>query len=119
MSDLNARDGKLLESGQLIDIIQSLQSEGSFVFLRGRLYREVQVKHPRNARFSLKNEQGLFFIKMYQTDLIELAQSFEAGIELSVVGEMHSFVSRRCKNHHVFIKAVAIIPFQTKDVLCH
>lgn len=80
------------------------------MFVTGTLYREAQVKHPRCARFSVKNDQGLFFVKVYQAALVNLARSFEAGTELVVVGEMHSFVSRRCKNHHVFIKAVAIFP---------
>jgi hypothetical protein len=110
MSDVSERGGELPEPGQLIDMVQSLQSGGSFVFLQGRLYREVEVKHPRNARFSLKNEQGLFFVKVYQATLVELARSLEPGTELGVVGEMHSFVNRRCRNHHVFIRAAALFP---------
>lgn len=83
---------------------------GSFVMVTGKLYREVQVIHPRCARFSLKNEQGLFFVKVYQAALVNLAKSFDPGTELGVIGQMHSFVSRRCQNHHVFIKAVALFP---------
>jgi hypothetical protein len=83
---------------------------GSLVLVSGRLYREVQVKHPRNARFTLQNEHGLFFVKVYQAALVDEAQAFAPGAELVVLGEMHSFVSRRCKNHHVFIQAVAIFP---------
>ena len=94
----------------LIDGAELLQSGGSVVVLTGTLYREAQVKHPRCARFSLKNDQGLFFVKVYQAALVNLVRSFEAGTELIVVGEIHSFVSRRCKNHHVFIKAVALFP---------
>lgn len=82
----------------------------SFVMVAGKLYREVQVIHPRCARFSLKNDKGLFFIKVYQAALVNLAKSFDPGINLSVIGEMHSFVSRRCQNHHVFIKAVGLFP---------
>ena len=83
---------------------------GSVALVTGRLYREVQVKHPRNARFTLQNERGLFFVKVHQATLVKVAQSFEPGAELVVLGEMYSFVSRRCKNHHVFIKAVALFP---------
>ncbi len=83
---------------------------GSLVLVAGQLYREVQVKHPRNARFTLQNERGLFFVKVYQAALITMAQGFEPGAELVVLGEMHSFVSRRCKNHHVFIQAATIFP---------
>ena len=43
---------------------------GSLVLVTGRLYREVQVKHPRNARFTLQNERGLFFVKVYQATLV-------------------------------------------------
>ena len=89
---------------------------GSLVMLTGVLYREVDVKHPRCARFSLKNEKGLFFVKVYEASLVELAKSFEPGTELGVVGEMHSFVNRRCHNHHVFIKAVALFPLNEVSV---
>jgi hypothetical protein len=94
----------------LIDGADLLHSGGSVVFLTGALYREAQVKHPRCARFSVKNDRGLFFVKVYQADLVNLAKSLEQGAKLVVIGEMHSFVSRRCKNHHVFIKAVALFP---------
>jgi hypothetical protein len=83
---------------------------GSVALVTRRLYREVQVKHPRNARFTLQNERGLFFVKVYQAALVTVAQTFEPGTELVVLGEMHSFVSRRCRNHHVFIKAQEIFP---------
>ena len=99
-----------------IDAAELLHSGRSVMFLTGKLYREVQVKHPRLARFSLKNDKGLFFVKVYQATLVNLAKSFEAGTELIVVGEMHSFVSRRCKNHHVFIKAAAIFPLSELSV---
>ena len=83
---------------------------GSVALVTGRLYREVQVKHPRNARFTLQNERGLFFVKVYQATLVKAAQGLEPGTELVVLGEMYSFVSRRCQNHHVFIKAQEIFP---------
>ncbi len=89
---------------------------GSVVLVTGRLYREVQVKHPRNARFSLQNERGLFFVKVHQASLVTVAQSFEPGVELVVLGEMHSFVSRRCRNHHVFIKAQEIFSLKETSV---
>lgn len=97
--ELNAIDAAALHS-----------SAGSVVLLTGQLYRKVDVKHPRLARFSLKNKKGLFFVKVYKASLVELAKGFEAGTELGVVGEIHSFVNRRCHNHHVFIKATAMFP---------
>ena len=81
-----------------------------------RFYREVQVKHSRNARFTLQNERGLFFVKVYQAALVTVAQDFEAGTELAVLGEMHSFVNRRCRNHHVFIKAQEIFSLKETSV---
>jgi len=106
-------DENSLESSQLNQVIEAgdlLHSNGSVVLVTGRLYREVQVKHPRNARFTLQNERGLFFVKVHQADLVTLAQDFEPGAELAVLGEVHSFVNRRCRNHHVFIKAQEIFP---------
>ena len=108
--------GACLVELNLIDGADLLHSGGSIVFLTGVPYREAQVKHPRCARFSLKNDEGLFFVKVYQVTLVNLIKSFEAGTELVVVGEMHSFVSRRCKNHHVFIKAAAIFPLSELSV---
>ena len=89
---------------------------GSVGLVVGRLYNEVQIKHPRNARFSLQNERGLFFVKIYQAALVTLAQGFEPGTKLAVLGELHSFVNRRCKNHHVFIKAQKIFPLTETPV---
>jgi hypothetical protein len=89
---------------------------GSVTLVTGQLYREVQVKHPRNARFTLQNERGLFFVKVYQAALVTLAQGIEPGTELVVLGEMHSFVSRRCRNHHVFIKAQEIFSLKETSV---
>jgi hypothetical protein len=83
---------------------------GSLGLVAGRLYNEVQIKHPRNARFTVQNEFGLFFVKVYQASLVNLVQSFEPGTELIVLGQMHSFVNRRCRNHHVFIRAQEIFP---------
>jgi hypothetical protein len=89
---------------------------GSVGLVAGRLYNEVQIKHPRNARFSLQNERGLFFVKVYQAALVGQARGFEPGAELVVLGELHSFVNRRCKNHHVFIKAQKIFPLTETPV---
>ena len=112
-------DENSLESSQLNQVIEAgdlLHSNGSVVLVTGRLYREVQVKHPRNARFTLQNERGLFFVKVHQADLVTLAQDFEPGAELVVLGEMHSFVNRRCRNHHVFIKAQEIFSLKETSI---
>jgi hypothetical protein len=110
---MSEADESRLDSSQLNQVIEAgdlLGAGGSVVLVTGRLYRAVQVKHPRNARFTLQNERGLFFVKVYQAALVNAVQSFEPGTELAVLGEMHSFVSRRCQNHHVFIKAQEIFP---------
>lgn len=101
---------------RMIEAEDLFHSGGSVVLVTGRLYRAVQVKHPRNARFSLQNERGLFFVKVQQASLVAIAQSLEAGTELAVLGEMYSFVSRRCRNHHVFIKAQEILPLTETSV---
>jgi hypothetical protein len=58
----------------------------------------------------VQNEFGLFFVKVYQANLVTLAQNIEPGTDLVVLGQMHSFVNRRCRNHHVFIRAQEIFP---------
>ena len=92
----------------LPDAANLLGSGGSVVFLTGTLYRNAQIIHPRSARFSLKNKNGLYFVKVYRAALVNQAGGLEPGTTLGVIGEMHSFVSRRCKNHHVFIRATAL-----------
>ena len=109
-SDLCEAAEDLPELKQAIDLAALYHYGGTLVFLTGQLYREVQVKNPQSARFSLKNGQGLFFVKLYRPALIEQARTLEAGTRLGVVGEVQSFVNRRCKNHHVFVEAVALVP---------
>ena len=112
-------DENSLESSQLNQVIEAgdlLHSNGSVVLVTGRLYREVQVKHPRNARFTLQNERGLLFVKVHQADLVTVAQGLESGAELAVLGEVHSFVNRRCRNHHVFIKAQEIFSLKETSI---
>jgi hypothetical protein len=109
-SDLREATKGLPELNQAIDLAALFLGGGTLMFLTGQLYREVQVKNPQSARFSLKNGQGLFFVKLYRPALVELAQTLEAGTRLGVVGEVQSFVNRRCKNHHVFVEAVALVP---------
>lgn len=93
-----------------ISTVSLVETGGALALLRGRLYRDVQVRHPRNARFSLQNEHGLFFIKVQQARLVKQARELSPGDKLIVIGAMHSFVNRRCKNHHVFVNAVEILP---------
>jgi hypothetical protein len=69
---------------------------------------------PKDAglHFSIKNEQGTFYIKTYGLANIRLCESMTEGQHLNVLGELHSYVDRKCHNHHVYIKAETLIPHE-------
>lgn len=49
-------------------------------------------------------------MKVYQVALVNLARGFDPGVKIAMLGELYSFVNRRCKNHHIYIKAQKIFP---------
>jgi hypothetical protein len=59
-SDLRETAEGLAELKQAIDLAALFLGGGTLVFLTGKLYREVQVKNPQSARFSLKNGKASF-----------------------------------------------------------
>ena len=61
------------------------------------------------ARFSLNNEDGSFFVKTFDPQLVQKASSLQPGDAVTVVGQLYSFVYRRCSKDHIWIKALAII----------
>lgn len=69
---------------------------------------------PKDAglHFSIKNEQGTFYIKAYGLANIRLCESMTEGQHVNVLGELHSYVDRKCHNHHVYIKAETLIPHE-------
>jgi hypothetical protein len=60
--------------------------------------------------FSIKNEQGTFYVKAYGLANIRLCESMTEGQQVNVLGELHSFVDRKCRNHHIYLKAETLIP---------
>lgn len=62
--------------------------------------------------FSIKNEQGTFYIKAYGLANIRLCESLTEGQQVTVLGEMHSYVDRKCHSRHVYIKAETLIPHE-------
>ena len=60
--------------------------------------------------FSIKNDHGTYYVKAYGLTNIRLCQSMTKGQQVNVLGEVHSFIDRKCHNHHVYIKAETLIP---------
>lgn len=62
--------------------------------------------------FSIKNEHGTFYVKAYGLANIRLCESMTEGQQVNVLGELHSFIDRKCHNHHIYIKAETLIPHE-------
>lgn len=71
-----------------------------------------QVMH-----FSIKNEDGMFYIKAYDLENIRLCEQLTAGQTVSVLGELHSFIARKCHSHHIYIRVKTLIPFDDSPAL--
>ena len=85
----------------------------SLVMISGTVSGNVLVTDDK-AQFALRNGVGTFFVKVSDLKQVRVCQTLRRDGEVSVVGLLRSFVSRRCTSHHVYIEATMIVPF---DVL--
>jgi hypothetical protein len=61
------------------------------------------------ARFSLRDEQGVYYLKVFDPALIALCVGLKQGHLVRVFGRLHSFVWARCGSHHVYVEAEDIV----------
>jgi two-component system cell cycle sensor histidine kinase/response regulator CckA len=81
----------------------------SLVFLSGTVNGDVRFVGDE-ARLSLACKEGLFFVRVFGQDQIRVCQILRDGDKVVVIGGLHSSVFKRCKSHHAWIKALAVVP---------
>ena len=81
------------------------------VAIRGQISSNFRIdKKDASTQFSLKASSGVFFIKTYGLENSRLCEGLKRGQIVNIIGELHSFVFKRCGSHHVYIKALTVIP---------
>ena len=81
----------------------------SHVVMSGEVSGPVRiVEGGGEAWLSLRGEGGSFFVKAFDPQLVQACRSLQPGDTVTVVGQLRSFVHKRCGNHHVWIKALSI-----------
>jgi PAS domain S-box-containing protein len=81
----------------------------SHVVVSGEVSGSVRiVEGSGEAWLGLKGEDGSFFVKAYDPQLVQACRSLQPGDIVTVVGQLHSFIHKRCGKHHVWIKALSL-----------
>lgn len=73
--------------------------KNSLISIRGEL-----IGREGNGNLLLRNEAGIFPVKVRDSSVAE------EGSQVHVVGTLHSFVYKRCRRHHLYIKAASLTP---------
>jgi two-component system cell cycle sensor histidine kinase/response regulator CckA len=83
----------------------------SHVVVSGEVSGSISiVGGDQEARFGLKGQGGSFLVKAFTPQLIQVSRSLEVGMPVTIVGHLRTFTYRRCRSHHVMIKAITISP---------
>ena len=83
----------------------------SHVVVSGEVSGSISiVGGDQEARFGLKGQGGNFLVKAFTPQLIQVSRSLEVGMPVTIVGHLRTFTYRRCRSHHVMIKAITISP---------
>lgn len=80
----------------------------SLVVMPGTIHRPIQFEADQ-ARFSLKNENGLFFINASGPAQLKVCQVLNVGDLICVIARLHGYRNRTCGKHHVYLEAMAIM----------
>ena len=76
----------------------------------GTITSAIQITDGGGARFTIRNGDGHFFIKVRDLGQVSVCQTMKAGDRVYIVGQLHSFVSKRCTSHHVYVEAQVVLP---------
>lgn len=87
---------------------------GSVAVVRGEVTKGVEVADGL-ARFSLRNEQGTFFIRAYR--LAGQCAGLKKGETVGVIGRLRSAFDRRRQTHRVWLQAAQLIPAEQAEVV--
>ncbi len=81
----------------------------SHVVVSGEVSGSVRiVQGGGEAWLGLKGEGGDFYVKAFDPQLVQACCSLQPGDTVTVVGQLRSFVHKRCGKDHVWIKALSI-----------
>jgi hypothetical protein len=88
--------------------------------IRGQICSNMTFdKKDSGMQFSIKTPSGVFFIKTYGLENIRLCEGLKRGQTVNVIGELHSFVSNRCRSNHAYIKALTLVPDEDSPAFRH
>ena len=85
----------------------------SLAVVTGTITSAIQISDGGDARFTVRNGDGHFFIKVRDLGQVSVCQTMKSGDWVYVVGQLHSFVSKRCTSHHVYVEAQVVLPLDT------
>lgn len=81
--------------------------------LIGHIYRNVRFGNQKNyCEFSLKTEQGLFYITARGPELLTMCKALGDGDKIYVLARPGSFFYRKCRRDHVYFAAITILPVE-------
>jgi two-component system cell cycle sensor histidine kinase/response regulator CckA len=82
----------------------------SLVLLSGTVSGDIQIRSGSDARFSLACGGDLLYVRAFEPKQIRVCQALRDRDRVVVVGSLHSFVYKRCRSHHAWVKALAVAP---------
>ena len=82
----------------------------SLAVVTGTITSAIQILDGGGARFTVRNGDGHFFIKVRDLGQVSVCQTMKSGDWVYIVGQLHSFVSKRCTSHHVYVEAQVVLP---------
>jgi hypothetical protein len=80
----------------------------SFVIMPGTICSPVRFEGEQ-ARFSLKNDNGTFFINAQGMMQVKVCQALEVDDDICIVARVCGFRNRQCGKHHVYLEAMAVM----------
>ena len=81
----------------------------SVVMLTGYIQNDIKPK-AGIARFSLRNQEGLFYIRVHGEVLARQCEQLQLGDKVTVVGFLSAFFNESCRGHHTILNIQAITP---------
>lgn len=85
--------------------------------IMGRIVSAPQFNnHEGCIQFTIRTAEGTFFIKAYGIESYRLCEKLEEEDLITIVGSLHSYVGKKCRSHHVYIKAKTLMPVDESPI---
>lgn len=85
--------------------------------IMGRVVSAPQFNsHEGCIQFTIRTAEGTFFIKAYGIESYRLCEKLEEEVLITIVGSLHSYVGKKCRSHHVYIKAKTLMPVDESPI---